>query len=79
LPRITSVKTAEDDMTMQTTPECMKTYYVRSLAGEIRLITTKSFICPMLRTDLFSVKGLIFQGYIILHHPDPTMNQEYFH
>jgi hypothetical protein len=49
----------------------MKTYYVRSRTGEIRLITTKAFICPTLRTDLLSVKGLNFQGYSIIHHPDP--------
>jgi hypothetical protein len=69
-PRII-VKTAEGGMTMQTTHVCMKTYYVRSLTGEIRPITTKAFICPTLRTDLLSVKGLNFQGYSIVHHPDP--------
>ncbi len=56
---------------MQTTHVCMKTYYVRLRTGEIRLITTKAFICPTLRTDLLSVKGLNFQGYSIIHHPDP--------
>jgi len=70
-PRITSVRTAEGGMTMQTTHVCMKTYYVRSRTGEIRPITTKAFICPTLRTDLLSVKGLNFQGYSIIHHPDP--------
>jgi hypothetical protein len=38
-PRITSVRTAEGGMTMQTTHVCMKTYYVRSRTGEIRPIT----------------------------------------
>ena len=55
-------------MTMQTTHACMKTYYVRSRTGEIRPITAKAFICPALRTDLFSLKGLNFQGYSIVHH-----------
>jgi hypothetical protein len=65
------VKTAEGGMTMQTTHMCMKTYFVRSRTGEIRLITTKAFICPTLKTDLLSVKGLNFKGYSIVHHPDP--------
>jgi hypothetical protein len=56
---------------METTLVCMKTYYVRSQTGEVRPITTKAFICSTLRTDLLSVKGLNFQGYSIVHHPDP--------
>ena len=56
---------------METTHMCMKTYYVRTRTGEIRPITTKAFICPKLRTDLLSVKGLNFQGYSVVHHPDP--------
>ena len=41
-------------MVMETTHMCMKTYhdYVRTQSGEIRLITTKAFICPKLGTDL---------------------------
>ena len=53
---------------MEATHVCMKTYYVQ---GEIRPSTTKAFICPTLRTDLLSVNGLNFQGYSIIHHPDP--------
>ena len=63
-------------MVMETTHMCMKTYYVRTRTGEIRPITTKAFICPKLRTDLLSVKGPNFQGYSVVHHPDP--DQEYF-
>ena len=45
---------------METTHECLKTYYVRTQTGEIRPITTKAFVCPKLGTDILSVKGLIF-------------------
>jgi hypothetical protein len=70
-PRITRVKTAEGGVSMETTHVCVKTFYVRSLTGEIRSITIKSFICPTLRTDLLSVKGLNIQGYTVVHHTDP--------
>ena len=56
---------------METNHVCMKTYYVRTRTGEIRPITTKAFICPKLGTDLLSVKSLNFQGYSVVHHPDP--------
>ena len=56
---------------METTHMCMKTYYVRNWTGEIRPITTKAFICPKLGTDVLSVKGLNFQRYSNVHHPDP--------
>ena len=59
---------------METTHMCMQTFYVRTRTGEIRPITTKAFMCPKLGTDLLSVKGLNFQGYSGVHHPD----QEYF-
>ena len=69
-PRIAKIKTAEGGMVMETTHMCMKTYYVRTWTGEIRLITTKACICPKLKTDLLSVKSLLFQGYSVVHHPD---------
>ena len=50
-PRIAKIKTAEGGMVMETTHMCMKTYYVRTLTGEIRPITSKAFICPKLGTD----------------------------
>ncbi len=46
-------------------------YHVLSRTGEIRPITTKAFICLTLRTDILSVKGLDFQGFIVVYHPDP--------
>ena len=70
-PRITKIKTAEGGMAMELTHKRMNTYYVRTQTGKIRPITTKAFICPRLGTDLLSVKGLNFQGYSVVHHPDP--------
>ena len=55
---------------METTYMCKKIYYVRIETGAICQITTKAFICPKLRTDLLSVKGLNFQGQSVVHHPD---------
>jgi hypothetical protein len=56
---------------METTNGFMKFYYVQQLrTGEIRPLKAKASICPKLRTDLLSVKGQIFQGYSVVHHPD---------
>ncbi len=59
---------------METTHVCMKTYYTRTQTGEIRPYTTKAFMCPKLRTDLLSLKGLKIQGYSVVHHPDPDQS-----
>ncbi len=56
---------------MTTTHVCMKTYYVKSRTGEIRLIVTKAYIVPSLSSDLMSVKSLNHQGYRAVHDPDP--------
>ena len=59
---------------MDFTHICMKTYYVRTRTGvktrtgEILPIT---IICLKLGTDLLSVNCLNFQGYSVVHHPDP--------
>ena len=62
---------AEGGIAMVTTHVCLKTNYFRSRTGEIRAVTTQAFVVPSLRTDLLSVKSLNFQGYCVIHHPDP--------
>ena len=55
---------------MVTTHETMKTYYLRTRTGEIRGVTTKTYITPGLCHDLLSVKALNRQGYCVIQHPD---------
>ncbi len=74
-PRITRIKKAKGGIAIKTTHACMKTYCFRSRTGDIRPITTKAFIFPKLKTDLISVKGLNFQGYSVVHHPDPDESE----
>ena len=45
-------------------------YYLRTRTGEIRGVTTKTYITPGLRHDLLSVKALNRQGYCVIQHPD---------
>ena len=52
------IQTAQGGTVMLTTHVCLKTYYVRDQTGEIRSITTKTYIVNGLKHDLLSAKGL---------------------
>ena len=70
-PKKVNINLAEGGVAMVTTHVCLKTNYFRSRTGEFRAVTTQAFVVPSLRTDLLSVKSLNFQGYCVVHHPDP--------
>jgi hypothetical protein len=70
-PKKVNINLAEGGIAMVTTHVCLKTNYFRSRTGEIRAVTTQAFVVSSLRTDLLSVKSLNFQGYCVMHHPDP--------
>ena len=55
---------------MYTTHVCIKTYFVRDRTGELRPITTKTYIVKNLKHDLLSVKGLNKAGYRIVMDED---------
>ena len=69
-PKQVKINLAEGGVAMVTTHEAMKTYYFRTRTGEIRGVTTKTYITPGLRHDLLSVKALNRQGYCVIQHPD---------
>ena len=69
-PKQVKINLAEGGVAMVTTHEAMKTYYLRTRTGEIRGVTTKTYITPGLRHDLLSVKALNRQGYCVIQHPD---------
>jgi len=50
--RVVSIQTAQGGTVMQTTHVCLKTYYVRDRTGELRPITTKTYIVNNLKHDL---------------------------
>ena len=56
---------------MTTTHVCLKTYYVRDRTGELRPITTKTYIVKNLKHDLLSGKMLNKAGYRIILDEDP--------
>ena len=56
---------------MQKTHVCLKTYYVRDRTGELRPITTKTYIVNNLKHDLLSGKALNKAGYRIILDEDP--------
>jgi hypothetical protein len=70
-PKKVNINLAEGRIAMVTTHVCLKTHCFRSRTGEIRAVTTQAFVVPSLRTDLLSVKLLNFQGYCVMHHPNP--------
>jgi hypothetical protein len=50
---------------------CLTTYYVRDRTGELRPITTKTYIVNNLKHDLLSGKALNKAGYRIILDKDP--------
>jgi len=56
---------------MTTTHVCLKTYYARDRTGELRPITTKTYIVKDLKHDLLSGKMLNKAGYRIILDEDP--------
>ena len=54
--RAVPISTAQDGTVMTTTHVCLKTYYVRDRTGELRPITTKTYIVKNLKHDLLSGK-----------------------
>jgi hypothetical protein len=54
--RAVAINTAQDGTVMMTMHVCLKTYYVRDRTGELRPITTKTFIVNKLKHDLLSGK-----------------------
>jgi hypothetical protein len=56
---------------MTTTHVCFKTYYARDWTGELRPITTKTYIVKNLKHDLLSGKMLNKAGYRIILDEDP--------
>jgi hypothetical protein len=65
------IKTAEGGVVMATILVCMKTFYVKFRTGEVRLIVSKTYIIPSLKSDLLSVKILNCQGYRFINDADP--------
>ena len=56
---------------MLTSHVCLKTYFVRDRTGELRPITTKTYIVKKLKRDLLSGKALNRVGYQIVLDEDP--------
>jgi hypothetical protein len=69
--RVVPINTAQGGTVMYTTHVCVKTYFVRDRTGELRPITTKTYIVKNLKHDLLSVKGLNKAGYRIIQDEDP--------
>ena len=69
--RIVPIQTAQGGTVMLTTHVCLKTYFVRDRTGELRPITTKTYIVKNLKHDLLSGKGLNKAGYRIILDEDP--------
>jgi hypothetical protein len=69
--RVVPIQTAQGGTVMLTTHVCLKTYFVRDRTGELRPITTKTYIVKNLKHDLLSGKGLNKAGYRIILDEDP--------
>ena len=69
--RVVPIQTAQGGTVMQTTHVCLKTYYVRDRTGELRPVTTKTYIVKNLKHDLLSGKALNKAGYRIIYDKDP--------
>jgi hypothetical protein len=50
--RVVPIQTAQGGTVMLTTHVCLKTYFVRDRTGELRPITTKTYIVKNLKHDL---------------------------
>jgi hypothetical protein len=69
--RAVPIHTAQGGTVMTTTHVCLKTYYARDRTGELRPITTKTYIVKDLKHDLLSGKMLNKAGYRIILDEDP--------
>jgi hypothetical protein len=65
------IQTAQGGTVMLITHVCLKTYFVRDRRGELRPITTKTYIVRNLKRDLLSGKALNRAGYRIIFDEDP--------
>jgi hypothetical protein len=72
-----AIDTAQDRTVMMTTHVCLEAYYVRDRTGELRPITTKTFIVNKLKHDLLSGKILNKAGYRIILDEDPKESEIY--
>ena len=64
--RAVPIHTAQGGTVMTTPHVCLKTYYVRDRTGELRPITTKTYIVQNLKHDLLSGKMLNNAAYRII-------------
>ena len=69
--RAVLIHTAEGGTVVTTTHVYLKTYYARDRTGELRPITTKTYIVKNLKHDLLSGKMLNKAGYRIILDEDP--------
>jgi hypothetical protein len=75
--RVVSIQTAQAGTVMLTSHVCLKTYYVRERTGELRPITTKTYIVKGPKRDLLSGKALNRAGYRIILDEDPEESGVY--
>jgi hypothetical protein len=75
--RVVSIQTAQGGTVMLTSHVCLKTYFVRDRTGELRPITTKTYIVKGLKRDLLSGKALNRAGYRIILDEDPEESGVY--
>ena len=75
--RVVPIQTAQGGTVMMTTHVCLKTYYVRDRTGELRPLTTKTYIVKNLKHDLLSGKGLNKAGYRVIYDEDPEESGVY--
>ncbi len=64
--RVVAIQTAQGGTVMLTSHVCLKTYFVRDRTGELRPITTKTYIVKNLKRDLLSGKAL---NRAVSNHP----------
>ena len=69
--RVVPIQTAQGGTVMLTTHVCLKKYFVRDRTGELRPITTRTYIVRNLKRDLLSGKALNRAGYRIILDEDP--------
>ncbi len=69
--RVVPIQTDQGGTVMLTTHVCLKTYFVRDRTGELRPITTKTYIVKHLKRDLLSGKALNRAEYRIILDEDP--------
>ena len=75
--RAVPIQTAQGGTVMMTTHVCIKTYFVRDRTGELRPLSTKTFIVKNLKHDILSGKALNKAGYRVTYDPDPEESGVY--